>query len=256
MNPHACRIVLRPRTPFESLDMAMAFLRVNAGVFARLSLVVLGPVAVVVGALAAVLPSPEILLVALVLAAPLLQVPFTLLAAMRVFDGSVGVADVLRALRRGWRAFPLVLLALFVSVGLATISLGMLWLPAQVALLWVIEAAALENLAVRPALARSLSLSSNGFGRALLGTLVSAALLVWVVVGAELLGQGLVGFVLQLGTPFGSMWNAEVTPFLLGGVLVAQPLIALYRLILYVDLRTAVEGWDLQVALSSAAVSA
>ena len=63
------------------------------------------------------------------------------------------------------------------------------------------------------------------------------------------IGHGIVEFLLQLGRPFGSLSNGEVTPYAVAGVLLAQPLIALYRLLLYVDVRTRLEGWDLQVSL-------
>ncbi len=256
MNPFACRIVLRPRSPFESLDLALCLLREDAGLFARLMLVVLLPVALILAPTVAYPTSHDwdaVRLALLVLAAPALQVPFTQLIARRLFDDKVRVRDALRGSSAGWRAYPLVALSTLVSLTLATFSLGMLWLPAHAGTLWVVEAAALERLSIPRALARSVALSSNGVGKAVVGSLVSGALLMWVVLGTELMAQGLVQFVLQLGQPFGSIQNGDVTPWMFAGVLLAQPLIALYRMILYVDLRTAVEGWDVQVAMMAAA---
>jgi hypothetical protein len=78
---------------------------------------------------------------------------------------------------------------------------------------------------------------------------------VWFAVTAEAVGQGLVSGVLQLGTPFGDVLLGEVTPFLILGILLSHPVYAIYRLLLYVDVRTRVEGWDLQVGLRAAGLS-
>ena len=67
-------------------------------------------------------------------------------------------------------------------------------------------------------------------------------------------GQLIVAQGLQLGQPFGSAMDLQVTPYLLFGMLAVQPLHALYRLLLYIDVRTRVEGWDLQVAFRGAAI--
>jgi hypothetical protein len=259
VNPFACRIALRPRSPFESLDLALRVLRDNLGVLARMAASVLAPVAVLMGAALAALPANEsraALLVALVLVAPALQVPFTLLVARRLFDAKVGVRDVLRVAGEGWRAYPLVAVSTVISLTASVFSLGTLWLPAHAGTLWVVEASALERLSIPRAMGRSVALTSNGVGQSVAGSLVSGALLLWVTLGTELMAQGLVQFVLQLGQPFGSLLNGDVTPWAFAGVLLAQPLIALYRVILYVDLRTAAEGWDVQVAMMAAAESA
>ena len=98
MNPFACRIVLRPRSPFESLDLALCLLREDAGLFARLMLVVLLPVALILAPTVLYPTSHDwdaVRLALLVLAAPALQVPFTQLIARRLFDDKVRARDAL-----------------------------------------------------------------------------------------------------------------------------------------------------------------
>lgn len=258
MNPFACRIALRPRTPFESLDMALRVLRADAGPLARMALTTLLPAAVVLGAFVAAQPSRLVLRVGfamVVLLAPLLQVPFTALVAQRLFDATVRPRDVRLGSAR-WRAYTLICVSTAMSALIGVLTLASMWPVAHAVTLWVVEAAVLERLPLRRALSRSLALATQGFVTSIAGAFVSAILLGWVVLVTELLAQGLVGFVLQLGQPFGAMTDGDVTPWMFLGVLLAQPCIALYRVILYVDLRTAVEGWDVQVAMMAAAEDA
>jgi hypothetical protein len=124
------------------------------------------------------------------------------------------------------------------------------------ALLYKTEAALLERVGAARSLRRSLRLASGHLGVALVGTLSWWILTLWFAFIAEGAGQGLVDFVLQMGQPFGSALDQQATPWVLGGMIAAQPLHAVYRLLLYVDVRTRVEGWDLQVALRAAGLGA
>ena len=80
-------------------------------------------------------------------------------------------------------------------------------------------------------------------------------MLVWMALLFEASGQFLLSQLLQMGSPLGALVDGQVTPFLLMGVLVGHAFFALFRLILYMDVRTRMEGWDLQVAFRALAIA-
>ena len=63
----------------------------------------------------------------------------------------------------------------------------------------------------------------------------------------ELLGQSLLDDVLQLGKPFGSLFDGGGSPFAILGLLVSVPFVATARFLQYIDTRTRSDGWDVQV---------
>lgn len=246
MNPNACRVVLRRRGPLEVFDLALRFLRAHAAPFARLFAVLLLPwVPLAVAACALTGGHPALVLVPL-LAAPWLQAPATVLAGRLLFAEQVRVRDVLRELVRrpgaalaaaGWWTASQVL------------GCGVLGWVLGVATCWVTEVALLEEAAVSRILRRSTRLAQLHLGVSVSAVFAWYGLTAWGALAGETLGQAVVGNVLQLGEPFGSAWEGTVTPFLLLGILAAQPVYGVYHLLLYLDVRTRAESWDLQVAL-------
>jgi hypothetical protein len=74
------------------------------------------------------------------------------------------------------------------------------------------------------------------------------------VVSVELIVQAVLDFVLQLGTPFGTLGDGG-SPFALAGLFLAVPYVAVARFLTYVDLRTRKEGWDLQLKFAAIAAA-
>lgn len=256
MNPTGCRIVLRVRTPFEVLDLAIRLAQVDAGPLARLAAIVVLPAFVLAWTVGIVSGSLAWGLVTLIVLSPWMQLPFTMLGARRLFDPTVSVRDVLRQLPASWRAGVWRCVGLGVVVVASLLSVGMAALPLTVAVVFLGEVLALEQIDLRTGLTRAVRLASDQATLAIVGTLTMWTLGAWCVLAAEVGGQAVLGFVLQLGQPFGAVVTGTLTPFVLAGVAVAQPVIAWYRLLLYLDVRTAIEGWDLQVALKAAAEAA
>jgi len=67
------------------------------------------------------------------------------------------------------------------------------------------------------------------------------------VLGAEVMGQSAFSFVLQFGEPVGNLFDQGGSAFALFGFFVSVPVIACARFLKYIDIRTRREGWDVQL---------
>jgi hypothetical protein len=67
------------------------------------------------------------------------------------------------------------------------------------------------------------------------------------IVACESLGQGVVEFGLQLGTPLGDLTEEGGSLFAIAGLLASVPLTATIRFLAYIDARTRRDAWDVQV---------
>lgn len=256
MNPHLCRVVLRPRDPLEVLDLAFALVRWRGGVMLRLLAMTALPVWILASVLAWLTDGQWYALVVPFALGPLLQGAFTVLVGRLLFSDGVRARD---ALVESLRRIPALLGVWFVR-GLALLGVSLtcgLALPfVQGALLYQTEAALLERVGPNRGLRRSTRLASTQPGTATVAVMGWYVLLAWFALVGEVSGQRLVSFVLQLGQPFGSAVDGVVTPYLLAGLVLFQPAYAVYRLLLYMDVRTRAEGWDLQVALRALGLAA
>src|SRR5260370_38019997 len=68
---------------------------------------------------------------------------------------------------------------------------------------------------------------------------------------ADALGHSVVEFVFQLGRPVGSLFRDGGSTFALAGYFLSIPYVASARFLAYVDSRTRMEGWDIQVRFAS-----
>ncbi len=256
MNPHLCRVVLRPRDPLEVLDLAFALVRWRAWVVLRLLAMTALPVWLGASALAWLTHGAWYALVVPFAFGPLVQAAFTLLVGRLLFSDEVRARD---ALSESLRRLPALLGVWFVrgiALLAASLTCGLAWPIIQGALLYQTEAALLERVGPNRGLRRSGRLASSQPGTATVAVVGWYVLLAWFALVGEVAGQRLVGFVLQLGQPLGSAMDGVVTPYLLAGLVLFQPAYAIYRLLLYVDVRTRAEGWDLQVALRALGLAA
>jgi hypothetical protein len=247
MNLQRASVVLRERPLLEVLDLSLRFvLGIDVRIYVRLALVLLGP------ALAACLAARWLLewewvwvwTLALVLGGSL-QGAFTIAAGRLMFSETVPVRSVLAELLRRLPSHLGALIASRVMIalgGLFIVLAPFVWAR----MLWVSEAVLLEEARAFDALRRSSRFEAhhakNGFA-ALMSFLIGTML---AIVIAELLGQGLVGFVLQSGAPFGSLQDGG-SPYALAGYFASVPLVATARFLAYIDARTRRDGWDIQI---------
>lgn len=248
MNPYDCRVRLRPRSPLETLDLSIAVVSAWSATIGRLCLVLLLPAWLACTALLWI--DERYALVAALLMGPLLQVPFTLAGAKLLFGSTPTLGRIFGLTWRvAGRAALIGVVQVLLLASSGCVGLGLfLMLPA----LFLSETLLLERVAIGRSSRRSMLLATESLGTSLVGVGMTLVLPIWFALSLELAAQGIVGGLLQLGEPFGSTQMGDLTPWLLAGMLLAQPAVALYRLLLYVDVRTKLEGWDLQVALKGA----
>jgi hypothetical protein len=241
-------IVLRPRSVAEVLDLSFLVAGSRAlGVYLRLSLVVLLPCFAVCMALRYALDFSwwSVWLVALLLGS-IAQGPFTIAVGQLLFAEEISVRALLRTFRRRFGSY---FGALLISRGyLAIAGLTILLLPfAWTRVLFVHEASLLEMATSNVAVKRSTRFVAGHGAQAFLMLMVLLVAHVGSVFLAQVLGDGIVDSVLQLGQPFGVVWQHGGSAYSVLGFFLALPYVATARFLLYIDRRTRSDGWDIQV---------
>jgi hypothetical protein len=246
------RVVLRPRTLAEILDLALRFATdPGASLYAKLSALTLLPAWLLTlsahwgfgwswaatWALALALVTP-------------IQGVFTIAVGKLMFAEHVTVREIMGEYMRRFATYFAVLVITRVQIAAASV-LAVLVLPP----LWmwgrtfhVHEACLLERAGATDSVGRAARMVEN---RVLVaaGTLLMLSLAAAGFVGAAeaLLNFGLFEFVLQIGMPFGSLFDEGGSAPALLGLFLAVPYWATARFLAYVDSRTRRDGWDVQL---------
>jgi hypothetical protein len=258
MNLRQARVVLRPRDAIGVLDLAAPFCVRNWRVFVPLMGLALVPLfaACLAARYALGWRWPWVWLVAVAFGG-LAHAPFTVACGEVLFQGPAQVR--LRAIvARVWRRTPpLIITHVLAWVLNALAATVMILLPFSAgALLVVHEAVLLEGAGPFQALARS-ARAVRGHGASAFGVAFALVLLpVAGVCAGEITLNTLISTGLQLGEPFGKLWDRGGTPYALAGYFLTIPLSAAARFLKYIDLRTRKEGWDIQLRFTAAAQAA
>lgn len=249
MNLARVNIAIRQRGVLETVDLSLPFsLRLGRKLYARLALATLLPAwlsCLAFGYLFG-LHWGWLWLVALV-ESSLLQGVFTLAAGRLVFEDSVSARDVLKTFIRLLPGYASGLLASRFLIALSGLAFLFLLPVAWIRFAHVHEVLLLEGAELREMWARSGAVVKGQSGPAaqllicLLGVTLSG------VVCAELMGMGIVSYLLQLGEPFGSLFEDGGSVYSLFGLFLSTPLVATARFLSYIDGRTRRDAWDVQV---------
>jgi hypothetical protein len=247
MSPLTLSIALRRRTPLETCDLALAFVRRAFRPYLTLWAFSLGLPGLTLYAwhryAALSWVTTWFLLVAWVV---VVQGLFTLLGAELLFANE---ASIRRIVRRFLGSFFAYLFAMIASrIVFVFLAMTVILIPRGYAGSTLIpEVVLLEGLRGHAALRRARRLGTTlarpmlDFGVVTLSGLFMAGVL------ADRLGSTTVEFVLSLGSPFESLFDDGGSLFAMLGVLAGVPVVATARLLSYVDGRAEQDGWDIQL---------
>jgi hypothetical protein len=246
-------IVLRPRTISEVFDLACRLCCSLAfGLYARLGLAVLLPILAVCLGLRYGLDAPwwSVWLVAAALE-PFAEGVFTVAASRIIFSPRIAPREVLGLFGNRFGAYLGSLVIHLLAIGVSAFTFFILLPFVAIRLLFLGEACLLEGLGGSRGLERSQALVAHRSGNALLVAIMLLLSRVGLVLASEMLFNGLVDDVLQLGRPFGALFDDGGSPAALAGFLLSAPFAATARFLQYIDTRTRSDGWDVQLRFTA-----
>lgn len=245
MNVLFARVVLRDRTTADVLDLALRFLVAHARPFALVAAFVLPPsigLTYLVGREVGWAAGwPLAILLSLVA-----QAPFTELASRLVFEHDVRVRDVLRA--TAVRA-PGLLAIRVVQLAVVAFASMFFVVPALFVggyAFFLGEVLLLERASPSTAISRLQRLGAGASGDAMVGILLLTALHAAAAVLGDMAGRSIMAEIFAF-TPPPAAWDAGMGSFFAAlGFWLFVPFAATARLLMYLNVRTRAEGWDVQ----------
>jgi hypothetical protein len=252
MNLDEARVVLRPRSSSEILDLALRF--ISAAAVKRY--VLIGLLSLLPAWLICVYARfglhwewPAVWLLTLAFVTPL-QGLYTIAVGRLMFAEQVRLRTIFGQYFRRLPAYLVTLVLTRVMLGimsmLAFLLLPPFWMWGRIN--YVHEACLLEQAGPVDAIGRaSRMVSRNTMGAVGLVLLLLVAAAGFVLIAELLINVGLLDFVLQVGKPFGSLFDEGGSAAALLGAFLAVPYWATARFLAYADLRTRRDGWDVQL---------
>jgi hypothetical protein len=142
------------------------------------------------------------------------------------------------------------LVALIACAGLA----GLPWLWVGPQLLFVVEILVLERSGVRGAIRRATRIGRARFGEALSALVLLSLVRIAFTAFADLAGREVLTSLFEVKAP-PSMFVTGGSWLALAGWWCAVPLVASARFLVYLDVRTRTEGWDIQTRFAAIAAA-
>lgn len=245
------RVAFRDRAFIDVMDLALRFLVVHARLYARVALMVLVPCTLLTYVIASEAGWVAGWCAALVLAF-VAQVPFTVLASRVVFQEKVRAREVLRA---ALADVPRILVMRVLWTGMILGSGLIFVVPAG----WVgsvfgftNEVMLLERAPIGQSFGRSNRVASSSLADAMLGLLLGIVVPMVGVLLADIGGRQLIGELFQFRAPASAFSEGGSFLAVLGWFVVV-PYVATARFFVYLNVRTRVEGWDVQTRFAALA---
>ncbi|MGB1012914.1 MAG: hypothetical protein ACPG4T_02185 [Nannocystaceae bacterium] len=251
MNLSSARVVLRTRDLGELFDLGgRAVFALGGRLYLYLFVCTSLPLAVgfyLLHTLAEVEPTSIWLLA--VMALWVNQGVYTIAASRLMFSEKVGFGEVVGQFLRRLPSYLIALMIAWIVLFLTSLLvIGFIW--GLVWTLYIHEASLLEMQGPFAAFRRARVLARNNFPGLFGFSSLTVLVAFFAIVSAEMLGHGLVDFVLQLGEPFGELQEDGISLYAMIGVFAMAPFWATVRFLFYIDGRTRQDGWDIQLRFS------
>lgn len=251
MNLATTRVAIRERPLTDVVDLAIRFLFANGRPFAALAAAVVVPACAATVAIGVRSNWGLAWLFALALA-PFVALPFTILASRLVFERRVPALVVASA---ALRAVPRVavsraVLAAGVLLGSTMMLLPGAWIAVQ--FYFIGEVAAVERAGPIAVFGRASRVVSGRFGTAMASSLLLLGMHVVATILGDVAGRSAMTELLQIAPPPG-LFQAGGSALAFVGFWGFLPLLTVGRFFVYLDLRTRLEGWDVQTRFAAIA---
>jgi hypothetical protein len=238
------RVVFRDRSFADVVDLSLRFLAVHWRSYLKVSVVSLLPALLGSIALGYWLGWVAAWFITLPIAI-FVETPFTILASRLVFQDRVRVRDVMRSTLSD--SFRLVFARSFaitcVLFGLPFLVLPGFWLATI--FFFLSEVMLLERAPLGTALARAQRVSSAATSDVIIGIFFVVLAPLVAVFLADWAGRTIIGDVLMFRPP-AAIWYEGGSVLGTIGLFLSVPFVATARFFLYLNVRTRVEGWDIQ----------
>jgi hypothetical protein len=245
------RVVLRERAVVDVLDLAVRFVVEHGALYAKTTLFALGPffaASLAIGYYGGWFFGWAFS----IFVAPLAGAPFTYLASRLVFDDAVLPGDAMRsAVRQIPTLFALrVLVFVGACLGLSLLLLPGIWLLAAV--LFAGEVVSLERASPLKAITRSARIVGRESGEGLIALVLLSLLHLVAVFAADIGGRSIIVLILSSRAP-DPIWETGGSVLGMLGFWLFVPYAVTARFLVYLDVRTRSEGWDIQTRFTALA---
>jgi hypothetical protein len=146
-----------------------------------------------------------------------------------------------------------ILQALALAAGVLLLVVPSLWIATI--MLFLVEVLVLEHASVGAAFGRAQRIASSQFGEALAALFVLAVMIAGPVFLFDYAGRELIESILEVRPP-PPIWRVGGGWLPLAGFWVALPVVSTARFFVYLNLRTRIEGWDIQTRFAAIATRA
>jgi hypothetical protein len=254
MDVMRARVELRERPLLDVLDLAVRFCAEHASAYAKLSLVVVLP-SFAASWLAARLGGWWLGWAVTVALTSFATAPYVVLASRLVFADVVRVREALGVAARATPKLIGLRLVQAMSLAGSALLLGVPWLWVGTIWVFAVEVLVLEQPGLGQAFGRAMRIANAHFGVALLTMLLLGLAPLATAMLADVAGREAMQSVFEVRPP-PSMFQAGGSWMAFAGWWVMVPIVTTARFLVYIDIRTRTEGWDIQTRFAAIAARA